>query len=163
MACPDARILILGSMPGVASLEASQYYAFPRNTFWRIMGDLYAAGPDLEYRSRLQILASNQIALWDVIKACRRSGSLDSAIVADGMINNDFNGFFVQYPLIKQVYFNGQTAAKLFRYRVLPGLEGSFEYLTLPSTSPAHAAKNYAAKLAAWRVIKSDQPIDYTD
>jgi len=163
VARPDARTLILGSMPGVASLDANQYYAFARNAFWRIMGELFNAGPELNYHARLQILTSNHIALWDVIRACRRSGSLDSAIADDGMISNDFNGFFEQYPLVRQVYFNGQKAANLFKKRVLPSLEGGFECVTLPSTSPAHAAINYADKLAAWSMIKSDLPTDYTD
>ena len=151
---PDARLLILGSMPGVASLEATQYYAFGRNAFWKIMGDLFTAGPELDYQSRLQKLNENYIALWDVIEACHRPGSLDSAISEDGMATNDFNSFFEQHPQITRVYFNGQKAAGLFRKKVAPGLKGNYEYLTLPSTSPAYAAKNYAAKLEAWSVIK---------
>ncbi len=163
LAGPDARTLILGSMPGVASLDANQYYAFPRNAFWKIMGELFNAGPELSYASRLQILGSNQIALWDVIHTCHRPGSLDSNITADGMITNDFNGFFEQHPDIRQVYFNGQKATRLFEKRVLPNLEGNFEYQTLPSTSPANAASSYAKKLEAWSVIKSNLPTDYTD
>ena len=154
VARPDARLLILGSMPGVASLEAVQYYAFPRNAFWKIMDDLFAAGPDLNYPSRLQKLADNYIALWDVIETCHRPGSLDSAISEDGMATNDFNGFFKQHPQITHVYFNGQKAAGLFKKKVLPALTGHYEYHVLPSTSPAHAAKSYAAKLEAWSVIK---------
>jgi len=150
----DARLLILGSMPGVASLAAAQYYAFPRNAFWKIMGDLFAAGPELDYQSRLQKLNENHIALWDVIEACHRPGSLDSAISEDGLATNDFNSFFVQHPQITRVYFNGQKAAGLFKKKVAPGLKGHYEYLTLPSTSPAYAAKNYKAKLEAWSVLK---------
>jgi len=152
---PDARSLILGSMPGVASLDADQYYAFPRNVFWRIMGELFNAEPELGYSSRLQILCSNHIALWDVVQTCHRPGSLDSNIAADGMIINDFNGFFVHHPQIKRVFFNGQKAASLFKKMVLPDLKGNFECLTLPSTSPANAATGYARKLEAWSVIKS--------
>jgi hypoxanthine-DNA glycosylase len=155
VARPDARILILGSMPGVASLEATQYYAFPRNVFWKIMGDLFAAGPDLGYPLRLQKLIENHIALWDVIDACHRPGSLDSAISDDGMATNNFNAFFTQHPHIGQVFFNGQKAAVLFKKKVAPGLKESYEYLTLPSTSPAHAAKSYTAKLKAWSAIKT--------
>ena len=158
VARPDARILILGSMPGVASLEAVQYYAFPRNAFWRIMGDLFAAGPALDYPSRLQKLTENHIALWDVIAACHRPGSLDSAISEDGMATNDFNSFFTCHPHITQVYFNGQKAAGLFKKKVAPGLTGHYEYHALPSTSPANAAKPYAAKLEAWSVINGDSP-----
>lgn len=158
LAQPDARSLILGSMPGVASLEANQYYAFPRNAFWKIMGELFNAGPELSYLSRLQILAANHIALWDVIQACHRPGSLDSDIAADGMITNDFNVFFEQHPLIRQVFFNGQKAARLFEKKVMPDLEGHYKCLTLPSTSPANAASSYAKKLAAWSVIRSGDP-----
>ena len=151
----DARILILGSMPGVASLEAVQYYAFRRNAFWRIMGDLFGTGPELDYHSRLQKLMDNRIALWDVIASCHRPGSLDSAISKDGMACNDFSGFFRQQPHITHVYFNGQKAAGLYKKKVAPDLKGTYAYLTLPSTSPAHAASNYAAKLEAWSLIKS--------
>lgn len=154
----DARILILGSMPGVASLQATQYYAFPRNAFWRIMGDLFDAGPELDYPSRLNRLIDHHIALWDVVDACHRPGSLDADISNDGLLTNDFSGFFSQHPQITHVYFNGQKAAGLFTRKVRPDLTGHFEYGVLPSTSPAHAAKNYAAKLAAWSVIGRGDP-----
>jgi len=158
LARPDARALILGSMPGVASLDANQYYAFPRNAFWKIMGELFNAGPELSYPSRIETLGANQIALWDVIEACHRPGSLDSNIAKDGLITNNFNRFFEQHSHIRQVYFNGRKAATLFEKKVLPGLEANFEYLTLPSTSPANAASSYAVKLAAWSVIRSGDP-----
>ncbi len=151
----DARVLILGSMPGKASIEAAEYYAFPRNVFWKTMGELFDAGPELDYPSRLQKLLSHQVALWDVISSCHRPGSLDSAIAKDGMVTNDFNGFFAHHPHISHVYFNGQTAASLFSKKVQPGLTREFVYHTLPSTSPAHAARSYTAKLKAWSVIKS--------
>jgi TDG/mug DNA glycosylase family protein len=155
VAGPDARLLILGSMPGVASLVAGQYYAFPRNAFWKIMGDLFTAGPELDYPTRLQKLVENRIALWDVIEACHRPGSLDSAISEAGMATNDFEGFFTRHPQITRICFNGQKAAGLFKKKVAPGLKDHYEYFTLPSTSPAHAARSYAAKLEAWSVIKS--------
>lgn len=151
----DARLLILGSMPGKASLEAAEYYAFPRNAFWKIMGELFGAGPELDYPSRLQKLLSQRIALWDVIGSCHRPGSLDSAIVDDGLVTNDFEHFMAQHRHISHVCFNGQTAATLFGKKVQPGLTGDFVYHTLPSTSPAHAARSYADKLEAWSVIKS--------
>jgi len=152
---PDARILILGSMPGVASIEAVQYYAFKRNVFWKIMGDLFAAGPELDYQLRLQKLVINHIALWDVIETCHRPGSLDSAISESGMATNDFIGFFTQHPHITHVYFNGQKAASLYKKKVLPNLTSQLKYHVLPSTSPAYASKSYAAKLEAWSVIRS--------
>lgn len=151
---PDARLLILGSMPGVASLEASEYYAFARNAFWKIMGELFGAHPELDYTTRLQKLTEQRIALWDVIGRCHRPGSLDSSIAADGMMTNDFEGFFARHPHITQVCFNGQTAARLFRQKVQPLLHRELVYHTLPSTSPAHAARSYTAKLEAWSVIK---------
>ena len=154
VARPDARKLILGSMPGTASLEAARYYAFPRNVFWKIMGELFDAGPELVYSSRLQQLISKQIALWDVIQACHRPGSLDSDISKDGMATNDFNNFFAHHPCINHVYFNGRKAADLFKQKVAPGLKGHFEYHVLPSTSPAHAAMSYVAKLEAWSLLK---------
>lgn len=154
VARPDARKLILGSMPGVASLEAVQYYAFSRNVFWRIMGDLFGAGPQLDYADRLHILKVNNIALWDVVASCYRPGSLDAAISDQGLETNDFNSFFKQHPYITRVYFNGQKASGLFKKKVLPKLEKQFEFQTLPSTSPAHAALGYTKKLEAWSIIK---------
>lgn len=118
------------------------------------MGDLFGAGPQLDYASRLQKLNENHIALWDVIQTCVRPGSLDSAISETGLATNNFDGFFKQHPLISHVYFNGQKAASLFKNMVAPGLTKRYEYLTLPSTSPANAASSYAAKLEAWSAIK---------
>ena len=158
VAAHNAHILILGSMPGLASLDAAQYYAFPRNAFWKIMGDLFGAGPELDYQSRLNTLTYRGIALWDVIGACHRPSSLDSDISNDGLVTNDFRSFFKQHPQISHVYFNGQKAAGLFKRKVMPDLTDQFEYCTLPSTSPAHAAKNYAEKLAAWSVIGRGDP-----
>ena len=155
VARPDARCLILGSMPGVASLEAFQYYAFPRNVFWRIMGDLYGAGPELDYQSRLQKIIERKIALCDVIESCHRPGSLDSSISEEGRETNEFSHYFENHPENAHGYFNGQKAAGLFKKRVRAGLNRQFEYLVLPSTSPANAAKNYTAKLAAWSVIRA--------
>jgi len=154
VAGPDARLLILGSMPGQASLEADEYYAFARNAFWKIMGELFGAHPELDYATRLEKLVGCQIALWDVIGRCHRPGSLDSSITADGMITNDFEDFFARRPHITHVCFNGQTAARLFAQKVQPLLKRKFVYHTVPSTSPAHASRSYAAKLEAWSIIR---------
>ena len=154
VAAPDARRLILGSMPGEASLSVGQYYAHPRNAFWRIMGDLLGAGPALSYPERLVRLTAAGIALWDVVADCERCGSLDAAIVRESVQANDFRRFFVEHPGIERVFFNGAAAESLFRRHVLPGLDGvPIELHRLPSTSPAHAARGYAEKLAAWSVI----------
>lgn len=147
-----AEVLILGSMPGKASLEAGQYYAHPRNAFWKIMGDLVGAHPDLPYEERLHILKSSGIALWDVLESCVRKTSLDSHI-KEGTAN-DFASFFLQHPSITRVFFNGAKAEQCFRKHVqLPPESSSLQFCRLPSTSPAHAAMTYADKLDAWRTI----------
>ena len=155
IARPDARILILGSMPGQASLRQAQYYAHPRNSFWYIMGRLFAAGPELPYRQRLRLLQQQQIALWDVVHRCARKGSLDADIEDRTVEANDFNALFKLCPQIHSVFFNGQTAAALFKRRVLTSLDPalSLTYQTLPSTSPAHASLSREQKLQHWRCI----------
>lgn len=150
----SARILILGSMPGVESLRAGQYYAHPRNAFWKLMGELFGANPELPYAQRTQQLKKSGIALWDVLASCLRKGSLDSAITADSMTPNDFQAFFATHRKITQVFFNGATAERSFRLQVLPGLTAQpLQFTRLPSTSPAHAALSHAQKQAAWRVL----------
>lgn len=119
------------------------------------MGDLFAAGPELDYPSRLRKLNENQVALWDVVHACFRPGSLDSAISEAGLATNDFNGFFKEHPNLSHVFFNGQKAGDLFKKKVAPGLTSRYEYAVLPSTSPANAASSYATKLEKWSVLKS--------
>lgn len=150
----DARLLILGSMPGKVSLQAARYYANERNVFWRIMGDLLGAGPALPYPQRLEILKGAGIALWDVIATCERASSLDADIVGASIQVNDFSAFFAVHRNIRRVFFNGAAARTSFHRHVLPGLDTSdLQLLGLPSTSPAHAACSYADKLAAWSVI----------
>lgn len=152
----SARILILGSMPGEESLRAGQYYAHPRNAFWKLMGELFAANPELPYAQRTQRLKKSGIALWDVLASCVRKGSLDSAIAADSITPNDFQAFFAAHKKITRVFFNGATAERSFRMHVLPGLNAPpLQFTRLPSTSPAHAALGYAQKLAAWRTLKN--------
>lgn len=154
VAAPGARLLILGSMPGQASLVADQYYAHPRNAFWRIMGDLLGAGPELPYARRLEKLQLAGIALWDVIAACERRGSLDAAIVGGSVRANDFSAFFAVHRGIERIFFNGAAAEASFRRHAVPALAGRLPpMIRLPSTSPAHAARVYADKLAAWSVI----------
>lgn len=152
-----ARRLILGSMPGQASLQADRYYAHERNAFWRIMGALIGAGPELPYADRLDRLVAHRIALWDVIAACERPGSLDAAIVGASVRPNDFPAFFAAHPGIDRVFFNGAAAETAFRRHALPGLGGrTLRLVRLPSTSPAHAAAGYADKLAAWSAILAE-------
>jgi hypoxanthine-DNA glycosylase len=151
-----ARVLVLGSLPGRASLEANQYYAQPQNAFWRIMGALVGAGPELGYGQRLARLKSSSLALWDVLAAARREGSLDAAIVRETAIVNDFASLFERHDRIELVCFNGRTAEDLFRRRVLPSLPARFADVTLhalPSTSPAHAGMPFALKLERWSLL----------
>jgi hypoxanthine-DNA glycosylase len=151
-----ARVLVLGSLPGRASLEAQQYYAQPQNAFWRIMGALIGAGPDLAYPQRLERLKGAALGLWDVLAAGHREGSLDAAIVRETAIVNDFASLFERYRRIERVCFNGRTAEDLFRRRVLPRLPSQFAVLplhALPSTSPAHAGMPFALKLEKWSLL----------
>ena len=148
-----SKVLILGSMPGDASLRARQYYAHPRNTFWRIMGELFGVGPSLPYPERLVRLRSAGVALWDSLKVCERPGSLDASITEE--VANDFPGFFAKYPRITHIYFNGRKAEMAFRRRALPLLPNDRHVFTrLPSTSPAHAAMSFEAKVQAWSVVR---------
>ncbi len=152
-----ARVLVLGSMPGVASLEAAEYYAHPRNAFWEVMGALFAAGRDLAYVARLARLRAAGIALWDVVHRCHRPGSLDAAIDRDSVEPNDFAALFAACPHLHSVFFNGGTAQVLYRHLVLPTDPAPgrrLAYLRLPSTSPAYAALDFSAKLARWRSVR---------
>jgi len=153
----DATVLILGSLPGRKSLQLQQYYAHPQNAFWKIVAGLFGAASSLPYPRRLKLLTANKIALWDVLAAAERPGSLDSSIVPDSAVPNDFAEFFRGHQRIRRVYFNGQKAEGLFRRRVLPALGQEFagiHFECLPSTSPAHAGMTFAKKLDRWARIK---------
>jgi len=143
-------------MPGSASLAAAEYYAHRHNAFWRIMAALFGAAADAPYAVRLAALQGHRVALWDVLAACQRPGSLDAHIDPDSIVVNDLAGFLCRHGHIRAVYFNGTTAATLYRRHVLPQLDErqrGLPAIRLPSTSPAHAARGFAAKLAAWRVL----------
>ena len=155
----DARVLILGSLPGAASLACGEYYAQPRNAFWPIMGELVGAAPTLAYKERVQVLVGERIALWDVCARATRKGSLDTAIVATSVRPNDIGGFLQSHPGIQVICFNGTKAADLFRRRVVPQLQPealAIRRVTLPSTSPAHAAMPFQKKLQAWRAAVAE-------
>jgi TDG/mug DNA glycosylase family protein len=148
----DAIMLVLGSMPGKASLAAGQYYAHLRNSFWAIMGELIGAHPGLPYRDRLRILRASRIALWDVLESCIRKTSMDAHIETASEVPNDFNAFFQQHPRITHVFFNGAKAEQCFRKHVLPALKSApLQFQRLPSTSPANAGIPYQRKLLAWQ------------
>lgn len=153
----DARVLILGSLPGRASLAARRYYAQPRNAFWPIMGRLFGAGPELEYEQRLLRLVESRVALWDVCRSAHRPGSLDHKIDAATVAANDFNRFFAEHGSVARVFFNGATAERLYLTSVLPKLAAparEIATLRLPSTSPAHASLNLDRKLLAWEEVR---------
>lgn len=140
------RVLILGSLPGEASLAAGQYYAHARNGFWRLIGAVI--GRDLalmDYPARLAALSGAGVGLWDVIASAERSGSLDAAIRSPEAA--DLRGLVAGLPDLRVVAFNGGLAARLGG-RILAGSGPAL--ITLPSSSPAHA-RPFEDKLAVWR------------
>jgi TDG/mug DNA glycosylase family protein len=149
---PAPRVLLLGSLPGRASLAAGRYYAQRRNAFWPIMNALCGAGPELPYRRRLAALKRAGIALWDVLLAAERRGSLDAAIVTATLEINAIAEFLATQPQITCVGFNGQKAATLFRRYVEPHMPARpIALVTLPSTSPAYASLRVDQKAARWQ------------
>ena len=160
-----AKILILGSMPGQASLTANQYYAHPRNAFWPIMAQLLQFNPDVSYAEKITALKSSQIALWDVLRSCHRIGSLDSSIEADTQTINDFQSFFPEHREITHVFFNGGKAEACFKRYVLPENNlGLLRFTRLPSTSPANARLSFENKCKIWHemihsAFVSDKPL----
>ena len=147
------KVLILGSMPGIKSLQDQQYYAHPRNAFWHIMGELFGAGFNLPYMQRLEILKQHHIALWDVLGYCEREGSLDSAIESASEVPNSISVLLQEHASIKCVLLNGGKAASAYRKYILPDLPAAHDckIVQLPSTSPAHARMSQAEKLEAWK------------
>ena len=156
----DARVLILGSLPGQRSLEMQQYYAHPQNAFWKLITAIFETDGMLPYTRRVRLLEKNRIALWDVLARAERPGSLDSSIVHASALANDFAKFFRAHPRIHRVFFNGRKAEEMYRRFVLPGLGEEFSHIRyegLPSTSPAHAGMTFAKKLDRWSRIKESE------
>jgi double-stranded uracil-DNA glycosylase len=150
----DARTLVLGSMPGAASLAAAQYYAHPQNHFWPIMGAICGAGRGLPYAQRLERLAEGKIALWDVLQSCVRPGSLDAAIEASSAEPNDLPALLRSHREIARICCNGGTAYRELLRHFSSILQRDFAEVTvvrLPSTSAAHAGMPPAQKLSAWK------------
>jgi hypoxanthine-DNA glycosylase len=146
--------LVLGSLPGRLSLERGEYYANPQNAFWRIMATRVLDLP-ADYAGRVAALVEHRVALWDVLAAATRSGSLDAAIAKDAIPNN-FRAFFHAHPNIQLIGFNGTTAARLYERHVIPALtaaQWTIVRQTLPSTSAAHASLTFAKKAARWSVL----------
>ncbi|MBL8352044.1 MAG: DNA-deoxyinosine glycosylase [Burkholderiaceae bacterium] len=149
---PGTRLLVLGSFPGVASLRAQQYYGHPRNHFWPILAAIWQADlPALPYAERLAVLRSRGLGLWDVYAACRRAGSLDSAIEA--AVPNDLAALVAQLPELRAIAHNGGESARAMKLTRTLGLP----VFRLPSTSPANASWSFERKLAAWRAVFAAQ------
>ncbi|MGA3159234.1 MAG: DNA-deoxyinosine glycosylase [Steroidobacteraceae bacterium] len=154
LAAPDARVLILGTMPGVASLAAAQYYAHPRNQFWTLMGELCGARAELPYAQRCRILLERGVALWDVFSSCVRPGSADSAIELAGAQLNDLVAFIDAHPALERILCNGRLAHQSYRRNSAAQVTAKFprlQVVAVPSTSPAHAGMRAAQKLVVWR------------
>jgi len=146
------RVLILGSMPGIASLTAGQYYAHPRNAFWKIMNEILVIPATDDYDARIEKLKHANIALWDVLESCIRPGSLDTSIDMNSAKTNEIQALLQRHPGINVICFNGSSAEKIFKKRVLSTLDNfSVKYIRLPSTSPAYASMPYENKVLAWR------------
>jgi TDG/mug DNA glycosylase family protein len=145
-------------MPSRESVARQQYYAHPRNSFWPILTDLLGIEATA-YEMRTAQVVCRGVAIWDVLQACSRAGSLDSAIDDRSIVTNDFRAFYRGHVHIERIYFNGAKAEAVYRKRVLPTLSGAAATLPLrrlPSTSPAHAGMTMEQKLAAWRVLLDD-------
>ncbi len=144
----QTQLVILGSFPGAASLAAQQYYAHPRNQFWPLLASL--TGENLSampYLERLPRLLAHRIGVWDVLGACQREGSLDSAIKQAQA--NDFSLLRTRCPQLAKVAFNGKAAGKF----AADFAQAGFQTFVLPSSSPAHAMLSFAEKLKLWREI----------
>lgn len=151
-----ARLLILGSMPGKVSLREVQYYAHPRNLFWRFMEEVLDIPREAPYATRCNMLRENGVALWDTLKTCTRASSLDSDIDDATLVPNDFSRFLRLHPQIRTICFNGAKSESVFRKWVVPTLGPTLEGIELqrlPSTSPANASVALGVKLEQWRAI----------
>ncbi|WP_419251904.1 DNA-deoxyinosine glycosylase [Caulobacter sp. ErkDOM-YI] len=149
----DTRVLIPGSLPGEASLAAGQYYANPRNAFWRLLETVLDAPlVTLAYEDRLTSLQARGVGLWDVVAEAERRGSLDAAILNSSA--NDLLALVERLPALRAVAFNGGTSAKLGS-RLLAPVAKRVTLIALPSSSPAHAARSFAEKAESWALLRS--------
>lgn len=152
-----ARVLLLGSMPGAASLHQAQYYAHPRNRFWPLMAAVCGVDMQWEYSQRIAGLQQAGIGLWDVIGQCRRRGSLDTAIVRGSEVVNPLPQLMGTLPHLRVIACNGAAAHAAFRRWVRPQLPpalAGLPLLALPSTSPANAAWSLPRLLEQWRQLQ---------
>ena len=153
IATPSARVLILGTLPGQESLRRGEYYAHPRNAFWRIVEALFGIPLESPYAERVRRLGEAGVALWDVCAAANRPGSLDLSIRHDSVVPNDFATFLDAHSQLELICFNGAKAGELFRKHVK--VTAAVRCVDLPSTSPAHAAMSFADKVQRWSVIRT--------
>ena len=145
MFTPEARVMIVGSMPSVKSLADAQYYAHPRNAFWPILFDVFGVTPTDDYEAKKALIRDNGLALWDAAQSCEREGSLDSNM--RDVAYNDFASLYARCPNIHTVLCNGGTAHALF---MKSGYAGDRRVIRMPSTSPAYTMA-YARKLTIWK------------
>ena len=145
MFAPEARVMIVGSMPSVKSLADAQYYAHPRNAFWPILFDVFGVTPTDDYEAKKTLIRDNGLALWDAAQSCEREGSLDSNM--RDVIYNDFAALYARCPHIHTVLCNGGTAHALL---LKSGSAGERRVIRMPSTSPAYTMA-YARKLTIWK------------
>jgi hypoxanthine-DNA glycosylase len=152
------RVLILGTVPSLRSLEMGQSYAHPYNLFWPFMGLLFDAGPERPYAGRIARLHECGVGLWDVLRDCERSGSLDSDIRAHSEVPNDIPGLLEAFPTIRAIALNGARASQVFARRIEPRIEpvrrAALAILALPSTSPANASVRREVKFARWSELQ---------
>ena len=148
----NSTVLILGSMPGIKSLEKQQYYAHPQNRFWKVMGEICNESNlhNFNYDIKLKTLLNNKVALWDTIKSCNRSGSLDSDIQNEKP--NDIKTLLKNFPKIKTICLNGNKSYAMFK-KYFPDLLEQYNCLKMPSTSPANARFNLPKLIKEWNNI----------
>jgi hypoxanthine-DNA glycosylase len=142
---------VLGTLPGEESLRQVKYYAHPRNLFWPIVHALFGAAPSEIYEERLAFVIARRIALWDVCAAAERRASLDTEIKRE--VPNTIHELLDANPGIRTVAFNGGTARRLYDRHFIR--RSGLTYLHLPSTSPAHASRSFADKLALWQALRN--------
>ena len=146
----NSKILILGSMPGIKSLEKAEYYAHPQNRFWKVMAVLCECPnmPELEYSDKIKVLLNNNFALWDTIKFCKREGSLDSDILEE--VPNDLVTLLNKFKNIKTICLNGNKSYSVFK-KFFPELFQNYKCIKLPSTSPANARFRLEDLVKEWK------------
>lgn len=147
----NAKVLILGSIPSVKSLEINQYYGNPRNQFWKLISLVFDEKIQESYTDKVRFLLKNRIGIWDVISNCYREGSLDSNIKNPTV--NDFKTLFQAYPNIEFIFFNGSKAEQLFSKKVDTDILHGKKLFKLPSSSPARAIP-IDEKLKYWIKIR---------